>query len=254
MVVFERQPSSSDLAWREIANVSTSGGILDVAFNDAATMLVAGTLPGNVLVYALSAKSKQVLNLVRRIDIPGSGMTGGVSFFPLNPTVFVIGDAHGAVHVCDADSGQIQRKVQIHGSSFIRRLKFDLSGKQILTACYDSIAALTNTDTWEPVAKYQGHTSSLNDACFSYDDKLVFTTSDDHTVKIFNTQTGAMLHTFPEGHYVVTTTRIRRRPWDTIGRLSDLCTLRCAEKGLDHSRLPQHIRDEVAAVRKSGYR
>lgn len=56
LTVFKRlrqdssEDAESDGPWREAAQETTSGGVLDLAFNDAASVLVAGTLPGPVLV------------------------------------------------------------------------------------------------------------------------------------------------------------------------------------------------------------
>eukprot|EP00004_Rigifila_ramosa_P011809 TRINITY_DN2523_c0_g1_i5.p1 TRINITY_DN2523_c0_g1~~TRINITY_DN2523_c0_g1_i5.p1 ORF type:complete len:268 (-),score=61.50 TRINITY_DN2523_c0_g1_i5:470-1273(-) len=161
LALFRRQPEPSENKWRETASISAQSGVLDLAFNDAATVLVAGTLSSGILVYRISAAESEKPVLVHTISIAGARMTSGVSFHPMHTNVFAAGDGNGAVNICDADTGSVLRTLKVHTSRLIRRIKFDLQGERILTACYDSNAAVPVSWCWLILSRSGGAAGQL---------------------------------------------------------------------------------------------
>lgn len=86
--------------------------------------------------------------------------------------------------------GDLSRGVRVE-------VAFSADGARLITTCSTTCIATV----WDPregrvVCELKGHGRRLNAACFSPDGTRVLTTSDDFTARIWDAETGALLHTF----------------------------------------------------------
>jgi WD40 repeat protein len=88
----------------------------------------------------------------------------------------------------------------------IYELTFDKAGERLLSASGDHTARLWDTPTHETIQIFGtplnddpavGHTDLVTNAAFSPDETQIVTTGYDNTVRLWDTASGALLHTFP---------------------------------------------------------
>ena len=73
----------------------------------------------------------------------------------------------------------------------IRCAKFSPTGHRIAVALGDNSVRVIDAFTGQELTALKGHTEKVNDVAFSVDGNLVVTGSDDNTVRIWNSRTGA---------------------------------------------------------------
>lgn len=74
---------------------------------------------------------------------------------------------------------------------------FSADGSRLIATCATTrVATVWDSRECRVVSELKGHGRRLNSAYFSPDCTRVLTTSEDHTARIWDTETGALLHTF----------------------------------------------------------
>ncbi len=163
-----------------------------------------------------------------------------VSFISVSPdgALALIGDGYNA-RLYDLAQHKFLRNVGKHGIGITAAL-FAPDGKQVLTAGTDQAPASCLKDCasarlWDlesgTMIRQFTHLLPVRSLAFSPDGSMLLTGSYDNEVRLWNTATGDLLHTY-SGHtgYVMSVafspdaTRLASGSWDTTARIWDLAT------------------------------
>jgi len=96
------------------------------------------------------------------------------------------------IDIIDTYNGKHLKEIESNFSS-VASARFNSDNSRIIT-CEDSTACIYYING-EKLYRFNGHSSRVNSAIFSHDNKLALTASADSTVKIWNTTTGDILKT-----------------------------------------------------------
>jgi len=106
------------------------------------------------------------------------------------------------------DAATVNPHVTLTGhTGGVMNCQFSPDGQRVITASRDKTARVWNAATGELILTLRGHSSEVTTASFSPDGKYILTSSCDlgnkvidRTSRLWDAQTGASLHTFPQAH------------------------------------------------------
>ncbi|HSR98656.1 MAG TPA: protein kinase [Kofleriaceae bacterium] len=136
-----------------------------------------------------------------------------VAYSP-DAAVIATGDTElesGRVQLWSAATGKLLHQLP---TGYARWIAFDSTGARVLTASTTKLARVWNVRDGRPLQTLIGHSDWLDRAQFSPDDALIATAARDHTVRLWNAATGALVtsHTVGGG-------RVTDLAFDARGRL-----------------------------------
>ena len=111
----------------------------------------------------------------------------------LRSTYCIVGSDDHTVRIWECDTGNCIKVLRTHT---VADLKFD--DNYLITASFDTTAALWNIHTCESVQHYEGHVAAVFSVDFNVDLNLLVTGSADSTVKVWNFREGKMLQNLPQ--------------------------------------------------------
>lgn len=165
-------------------------------------------------------------NYTQHVFGDNRGAVYGVAFSP-DGLMVLTGSADGLVKLRYVQTGNIVQTFVGH-SGPVNCVAFSPDGQMIVTGGKDTTARLWDVRTGRTLHVFgtrispvyqSGHTSSINSVAFSPDGHFVLTSSRDRSARLWNVQTGEMLHAFrdigaiwsiafsPDGKYFVGSSR-----------------------------------------------
>ncbi|KAF3908503.1 hypothetical protein ABW21_db0205184 [Orbilia brochopaga] len=172
-------------------------------------------------------------------------------------TGFEYGDEVGAVKLWDPHTGEFLRGLKEHKKFGVKSLAYSSDGKLLATGggnhsygLYRPTIILWDTTTWTPLQTLDGHLGRISCLAFTPDSKVLASGSDDFTVVLWDTVTGALLHRLgrrdhefwrvdsiaisPDGRHIVSTASQTTKLWEiATGRL--LQTIAAFSSSLSYS-------------------
>jgi len=137
----------------------------------------------------------------------GSGIDG-ISW-SYNGQIIATGDEEGMLSLWDADSYRLLRKINV--GSTINSIQFTTDDQKILVGgniqrkdesgnntIYDGFAKLLDASTLKTLKQYEGPEGSVKSVRMSNNEKYVATGDFDRKARLFDLETGDLLHTFYE--------------------------------------------------------
>ncbi len=108
---------------------------------------------------------------------------------------FVVAGAwDGTIRLWNAETGKrIGAIIKGHYPWSVNAVSFAIRNSLLITASFDGTAGLWNLNTGLEIRRFSGHSSGVNSARASSDEKFLFTSGDDGTVRIWNFETGSEL-------------------------------------------------------------
>jgi WD40 repeat protein len=131
--------------------------------------------------------------------VPGSLQATAVAFQPHNPRILAIGLKDGSVHMWDVYARRIVISIYKHDQRIIN-MRFAPDGCLLLSSC-DHTASIILFDVHSRVEldiSLEGHMNWVNDITAIPTSHNCVTCSGDRTVKVWDSQTGACLHTLSQ--------------------------------------------------------
>ena len=116
--------------------------------------------------------------------------------FSVDSNLIASGDKEGTIKVWNIRKGNcIQKFTKVHQKS-ITALKFSKQSNKILSSSQDESVRIHGRQSGRTLCTMRGHTSFVNDCCWSEDEETVVSCSSDGTVKVWNATQGDCLFSF----------------------------------------------------------
>ncbi len=135
--------------------------------------------------------------------------------FSHDGTKFLAAYFRGDLKIFDLESGKALDSLH-EGSSFIREAKFSRDDKKIVFVSYENRVGIYNIEKQKKLILPNERFKAIASVNFSADGKFLVTASDDHTCRVWDTETGILISTFfsidktdyftviPSGYYQTT--------------------------------------------------
>ncbi|HPB32417.1 MAG TPA: hypothetical protein PLB62_13260, partial [Candidatus Sumerlaeota bacterium] len=133
------------------------------------------------------------------------------------------------VYLIDAGNGTVLKQFEGHGQNVLS-IRFDSTGNRIITACSDSYTRIYETATGVMLTAVEDDLSMVHCAAFSPDDSLFATSGEKGQCRIYDTESGKLIHTFyggqrmykvafsPKGDKIITSSEYEIRIWPVNDR------------------------------------
>lgn len=96
------------------------------------------------------------------------------------------GDTAGYIKVWRVANKALKRRMRCAIDSGVTSLQFSRDGVRIVSGCFDNIVRIHSLETGTVLKEFRGHTSFVNDVCFTPDNHSVVSASSDGTVRVWN--------------------------------------------------------------------
>lgn len=127
--------------------------------------------------------------------------TSDVDMSPNQKQVAMVGGSSEFIEVHDLE--RVAEPILLKGDDSIRYcVKFSRDGKSIVSGSYKGVIEFWNLEEKKLFRSLQAHDDSVNQLEFSPDGSLLFSTSSDQTIKIWESSTGVLLKTIRLGSSV----------------------------------------------------
>lgn len=100
----------------------------------------------------------------------------------------ISGSMDRTIKTWDLETGECIHTIE--AKSRVRSVAFNSDGTQILAALAAGVIVLWTIHSEEKPKVFRGHTGQVCSAQFSSDDKMIISSSNDHTVRLWDTETG----------------------------------------------------------------
>ncbi|MBS0266363.1 MAG: hypothetical protein JSS02_30815, partial [Planctomycetes bacterium] len=142
--------------------------------------------------------SPSQLKVTKQLD--RSGIFFGLARVPGTGRVFV-GCSDAKVYQVDLAAEKTEWKELVGHESYVTGVA--LAGSYLVTGAYDGKLIWWNSETCQAVRKVDGHTKWIRGVTASRDGRLIASVADDMQCKVWQAQSGELLHTL-SGHQPVT--------------------------------------------------
>ena len=163
--------------------------ILSIAISNKGKYLATGSWDGSAILWDIESGE-----MLRKYTLENHSPYS-ISFAQ-NDLYLIIGGLGKSLQLVELDSGLPAREFIGH-TDIVSNV--DLHNDELLTASWDGTAKLWDLGTGLISQKFNHHASSVYDAAFSEDGKLIATASADRTIMLWDKNSGELLKTF-KGH------------------------------------------------------
>lgn len=115
--------------------------------------------------------------------------------FSQDGDLLATGAQNGKIKIWKIQSGLCLRRFEHAHNKGVTCLSFSKDNNQILSASFDQSIRIHELRSGETLKEFNGHSSFVNDACFTQDGFHIISASSDGTVKLWNTNTCECIHT-----------------------------------------------------------
>ncbi len=148
---------------------------------------------------------------VRFRQIPNSlnerhvAFTPDSKYFATSSVNYTIrGGPRNTIRVRDSQTGTCVNTFPCNNNNrSIYSLNYSFDGTRIIAACSDTTIRVIDASTGDSLLTMKGHTSYINHAEFSSNDKYILSASEDSTVRLWNSSTGKMIRILHKHPYPV---------------------------------------------------
>ena len=119
------------------------------------------------------------------------------SYSPDGTRIVTVGaDDDGTVRIWDAKTHELLETIEIITGNEVNAVNFSPDGKRLVIAAdagieQEGLAQVWNVDPLELAFQLTGHKSDVRSANYGLDGRLIVTASDDHTLRLWDSETGS---------------------------------------------------------------
>lgn len=181
---------------------ATSGQLITVFQGHSGTISKVVYSPDSSYILTISGHTAQIWNaksghFISSLEEHSDDIVNAI-FIPSTSRIITL-STDGTIKQWN-DSGKLLNTVHIvkKDENFNHLTTFSPNGDRILSISWNT-AHLWSSESGQLIATLQGHTSAIEKAVFSSDDKYILTSSWDHTVRLWNAQSGEPIFVI-QGH------------------------------------------------------